>query len=79
MSLTTRELLDELGRRYGNPSDFCLHIKETLREREIPQAELAAVCGYDPSNLSRWLNLRQVPSLTTMLTIDHALSLILRP
>ena len=71
--MRSKDLNDELERRYGNPATWASLVKRTLWDFAIPQAELAREAGYDAGNVNRWLNLRVVPNVKTMCILDEAL------
>lgn len=59
--------------RYGNTTDFLAVVDETLRIHGLSRRALALRAGYDPSQITRWLNGHTPPSLESCLTIDEAL------
>ncbi|MDR7461757.1 MAG: helix-turn-helix transcriptional regulator [Armatimonadota bacterium] len=78
MEITVTRLIEILDERYGDPERFTRSVREWLRAHRISQADLARATGYTPPMVSRWLNLRTVPSLRAMLVMDEAIDVILR-
>ena len=75
--MSAKELNDLLDQRYGTPATFVGRVRQTIWDADISVTELAEEAGYDLGNVSRWLNLRVVPSLRTMLVLDEALERLL--
>lgn len=73
LTLTIRNLADIIESRYGDPARFCSQVKLWLAQHGITQAGLAREIGMNVSNLNRWLNHHNNPSLRNMLLIDEAL------
>lgn len=75
--MRSEQLNDEIESRYGKPEDLVSRVKRALWDNGISQAALAREAGYPAGNVNRWLNLRKVPSLKVMITLDEALERLL--
>ena len=64
---------DELQRRYGDPARFVKGFKLRLAFARITQLKFARECGFDYTQLNRWLSGRVMPSWESMLRLDDAL------
>lgn len=61
----------------GNPQTFSRRLDRTLRAHGISHARLARAANVCPTQLSRWMNGRAIPSLESMLALNDALDRVL--
>ena len=68
-----KTFFDEIYRRYGDPEAFVKKVRDRLELYDISQNQLAKRTGYHPTHVSRWLRLKVVPSMESMVRMDEAL------
>ena len=69
---------------YGNAvgavhprATFMERLDQTLKSHGVPHARLAIAAGVCPTQLSRWMRGRSIPTLESMLIMDEALDDVL--
>lgn len=61
----------------GEPRTYAMRLSTTLRSHGISHSQLALKAGVCPTQLSRWMAGRSVPSLESMLKMNEALDRVL--
>lgn len=68
----------ELHERYGDKRLFIKRLRDRMSLHEKSQGALARRSGFQPSDVSRWLNYHVKPDMDTMRILDEALEALIR-
>jgi transcriptional regulator with XRE-family HTH domain len=69
---------DEVHARYGDPKAFTKKLRQSMVLHGITQGAVASRSGFQPSDLSRWLNMRVTPDMATMVILDETLETLIK-
>lgn len=69
---------EELWERYRERDKFLKRIKSEMALHGISQGRVAVRSGFQPADVSRWLNGHVRPGMETMAVLDETVELLIK-